>query len=590
MNALPSPGHRGKPRLLALLGVLLLALACTPAAPAQPAPTRAARAGGAAPSAGAGAAAAPTSPPQKVLTIALPNEPDDLHGLGPAGPSPGLSDLRPIFHDPLVRRDDKDQLHPVLAAELPSAERGTWRVRPDGTMEMTWKLRPDVKWQDGAPFTSADLAFTAAVRRDLAPPRSAGRVVPIESFEAPDPQTFVVRWASAFYDANEARGFEPLPRHLLEEVYREGDLAALLASPVLGPEFVGLGPYRLVEWERGTQMTFARFPDYHQGRPLLDRIVVRFIPDDRAQIMSVVDGSADVAAPSRIDLETMDEVRPQWAEANIQMKIGLTGRLNLLEPQLRPEVSRPRNGFTVQQVRQAFYYALDRQTIAEMLTDRIAPAADSWIRPGSVFRKELETAIPTYQFDIVYAGRLLDFAGWARTADGTLAHKQTGEPFAVDVWARPGSERLASAVADGWSALGARAGVHMIPPDRLGDRQYEALHAGPLLSQVPDRTVWESLLHSRDVASPANAWSGANRSGYANPRMDEVVDRLMTAIDLAGQIVNQRQLLFEALGDLPVMPLYWEVALALVRPSVQATIVGGPTMTGNIYEWDKRPE
>jgi peptide/nickel transport system substrate-binding protein len=525
-----------------------------------------------------------------VLTIALRNEPADLHGLGPGGKSAGTAEVRPIVQDPLAQRDDRDQVQPVLAVDLPSVERGTWRVLPDGTMEMTWKLRPNVKWQDGAAFTSEDLAFTATVRRDLAFPPPSGRTEQIQSFETPDPQTFLVRWSAAFPSAQEGTGLDPLPKHLLEGLYQAGGATALLSSPALGNEIVGLGPYKLVEWDHGAQMTFTPFADYYRGRPPLDRVVVRFIPENRAQIVSVVEGEADVVSPSVIDLETMDEVRPQWAEANIQMKIGLTGRLNLLELQLRPDATRPRNGFTVQQVRQAFYQSVDRQTLAEMLTDRIAPAADSWVRPGSVLRKDLETAIPQYAFDIFQAGRLLEFAGWTRGADGMLVHQQTGDAFAFEVWTRPGSERLATAVADAWTATGARMGVHVIPADRANDREYEALHAGPLLSQVPDRQIWETRLHSRNVAAAANNWNGANRSGYANARMDDVLDRLQVTIDPGGQVAYQRQLLFEVMGDLPIMPLYWEVVAALVRPSVRGAIVAGPTMTANIYEWDKAPE
>jgi hypothetical protein len=72
--------------------------------------------------------------------------------------------------------------------------------------------------------------------------------------------------------------------------------------------------------------------------------------------------------------------------------------------------------------------------------------------------------------------------------------------------------------------------------------------------------------------------------------MDDVLDRLQVTIDPGGQVAYQRQLLFEVMGDLPIMPLYWEVVAALVRPSVRGAIVAGPTMTANIYEWDKAPE
>ncbi len=580
-------------RILAL-SALLLITACAPpvAAPNLPStPTRAPAPTGAASTVGT---AAPTSqaaaqpPTGKTITIVIRSEPTDLFGLGPNGMTAAATDVKPIFHDPLVRRDDKGQLLPVLAAEVPSAERGTWRVLPDGGMEMTWKLRPNVTWQDGAPLTSADVAFAFAVRKDSEAARAGngpGRVEQIQSVETPDPLTAVVRWSSAYYDGAESSALEPLPQHLLEGL----DGAALMSSPLMSTEAIGAGPYKLVDWARGSSMTFTRYENHFRGRPQLDQVVVRFIGDPIAQIAAITDGTADVVIPAGVDAASITDIRTRWQGTGNEAFLGLTGRLNVLEVQLRPETSRPRNGFTNLQVRQGFYHALDRQTLAETQTNKIAPPADSWIRPDSTLRRELDTSIPQYPFDIFHGGRLIEFGGWTRDAEGTLANAQTGEPFAFEVWGRPGTDQLATAVAESWTATGARTSVTMIPPARANDGQYEAQRPGMLLSQVPDRLIWERHLHSRQVATPANNWTGANRSGFSKPGVDDLVERLTGTIDPGGQMAFQRQLLYDVLGELPIMPLYWDVVPALVRKGVKALIVPGASTTANIYEWDKDP-
>jgi ABC-type transport system substrate-binding protein len=572
------------------LTVVLLITACTsPAAPATPSrPAAAPSAATTGSTDGSAAAPTPRATPGKVLTVVIRNEPTDLFGLGPSGMTAAATEVKPIFHDPLARRDDKGQLHAALATDIPSVERGTWRVLPDGGMEMTWKLRPNVTWQDGAPLTSADVAFAFGVRKDSEAARSGngpGHVEQIQSVETPDPQTAVVRWSSAYYDGAESSALEPLPKHLLDGL----DRAALASSPLLQKDAIGAGPYKLVEWERGSRMTFARFDNYFRGRPPLDQVTVRFIADPNAQIESITDGTADVVIPAGIDAASIPDLRNRWVGTGNETFLGLTGRLNVLEAQLRPDVARPRNGFTNLQVRQGFYHALDRQTLAEGQTNKIAPAADSWIRPDSALRKELENSIPQYPFDVFHAGRLIEFAGWTRDAEGSLANTQTGEPFALEVWGRPGTEKLANAVAEAWTATGARASVTMVPPERANDGQYEAQRPGVLLSQVPDRLIWERHLHSRDVATPANNWSGTNRSGFSKPGVDDIVERLTGTIDPGGQIAYQRQLLFDVMGELPIMPLYWDVAPALVRKGVKALIVPGANTTGNIAEWDKDP-
>ena len=86
------------------------------------------------------------------------------------------------------------------------------------------------------------------------------------SLTAPDPLTLVVHWSAPYVEADRAPGLSPLPRHLLEDVYRN-DKPSFTTSARFSTEFVGLGPYRLTHWEPGSQLEFARFDDYFRGRP-----------------------------------------------------------------------------------------------------------------------------------------------------------------------------------------------------------------------------------------------------------------------------------------------------------------------------------
>jgi len=165
----------------------------------------------------AGQGAAPVeqrSQAPKVLTVGLLRQPATLEGFtGEGGTAGGAGFARFVIHDHLTVMDDRDVARAQLAVEIPSLEQGTWRVSPDGTMEMTWNLRPGVKWHDGAPFTSADLLFSYTVHKD--PDMTHAYLVErrnMESASAPDPLTFVVRWSRILVTADQARGLTPLPR------------------------------------------------------------------------------------------------------------------------------------------------------------------------------------------------------------------------------------------------------------------------------------------------------------------------------------------------------------------------------------------
>ena len=204
------------------------------------------------------------APPRalKTLTIAQDFEPPDIEGFGSLVRPAGSGGLRDIVHNHLARRVRDGVIQPELVTELPSIERGTWTLLPDGGMDVTWRIRPGVRWHDGAPFTSADLLFSFEVFKHPAvpPTAAAGSFRLMQSASAPDDLTFIVRWSQVDATAPEATGFIPLARHLLNEQFQT-DTEAFLNSPRFRTDFIGLGPYRLVNWELGSHMELTRFDD-----------------------------------------------------------------------------------------------------------------------------------------------------------------------------------------------------------------------------------------------------------------------------------------------------------------------------------------
>lgn len=242
--------------LIGMVLVLLVTSACAPSA--------------APPSSGGGAAAVSSSRGPKTLTLAVQRE---LKGFakftgvaaGGGNPGAGNNQVSKIGHSYLALEDETGTFVPQLAFELPAVENGTWRINPDGTMDTTWRLRPNIKWHDGTPFTAEDLVFGSALFRDTdfpVPPEE--RLHQVASTSAPDPLTFVVHWKSTVVTAAIPTDFDPLPRHLLEELYRT-EKQQILITPLLGSEWVGLGPYKIARWVEGVEVEFVRFDDYFLG-------------------------------------------------------------------------------------------------------------------------------------------------------------------------------------------------------------------------------------------------------------------------------------------------------------------------------------
>src|SRR5688572_6667114 len=140
-----------RPRTLSFALLLTLVVGCT-----APTPGR---------TGSGGQPGAPPGPPKRVVVSIMDDPPTLSDKLGPPSIR-GADALEELIHVGLATLSNDGFLTPRLAEAVPTLENGLWRVFPDGKMETTWRLREGVAWQDGAPFTTEDLEFTARVARD----------------------------------------------------------------------------------------------------------------------------------------------------------------------------------------------------------------------------------------------------------------------------------------------------------------------------------------------------------------------------------------------------------------------------------------
>ena len=525
----------------------------------------------------------------KVLTIAEKREPEILAGYPNAGGSPRGAGIEvDMAHNQLVVSNDDNVWVPQLATEQISVERGTWRVNSDGTMETTWRLRPNVRWHDGAPFTSADLLFTYTVSKDPALPNRWGRALEaMESASAPDPLTFVIRWSKIYVAADEAPALGPLPRHLVEDLFL-ADKERFRNSPPLTSEFIGLGPYRLVKYEPGSHAEFAPFDGYYLGRPPLDTVIVRYVLDGNAMMASILSGVVDIIMPPGIDIEGSLEIKRRWEGTGNIVRADLTDDVRILRLQQNQGLAKPANGFPMRAVRQAFYHALDRQGLTEVMTHGQAPAVDSWFPPFHPQRAEVDPFVPRYPYDLNRARQLLAEVGWTRGADGVLVHQTTGDRFETEMWAdtQIGTEKEVTIIADQWKAVGAAVGVRSITAAQTRDRSFQAQFPFAITGEPNWLETATQFHHGQERATQENNWTRRNISGYANPRFDAIADRLAVTVEPRERLPLHQQLLQEGMGDVAFMPLYWSV-----QPLVMVKGVKGPqrglTAGWNFYQWDR---
>jgi peptide/nickel transport system substrate-binding protein len=305
-------------------------------------------------------------------------------------------------------------------------------------------------------------------------------------------------------------------------------------------------------------------------------------------VASILAESVDMLLPDGVDLEAAVEVQRRWEGTGNEVRFDLSDSFRQLEIQFRPEFARPRDGIVNLPVRAALYHAIDRNRLAELFAHSLAPIADSFVAPNSSLRSTLERSIPQYPYDPARAAALLAEAGWTRGADGGLVNTATGDRFETEVRASNVEERrLGSAIASQWKDVGAQVNEVAVPPARANDREYGSTYPGFLISAGSLDTLLSGRASTRELRSAANRWTGRNRSGYSNPRLDDLVDRTATAINPDERAALLGALAQAQMGDVVVMPLFWTVRPVVQLKGVKSHPGVGFATTWNFYQFDK---
>ncbi len=209
------------------------------------------------------------------LVVATAGEPDTLNPVLNYGVDGGS-----LIFDGLVARDDRNQLVPALARELPT-------VSADGRT-VTAKLRDGVVFHDGSPLTAQDVVFTyQAVLDPKVDSTLRSDLDMLASVAAPDPSTvvFTLEYAYAPFLQRLALGIVPAKALAGQDVNK----AAFNRKPV------GTGPYRVTSWTPGDRLVLAANERYWGGKPANSGVVVAFVPDDNVRAQRMRAGEFDVA-------------------------------------------------------------------------------------------------------------------------------------------------------------------------------------------------------------------------------------------------------------------------------------------------------
>lgn len=486
----------------------------------------------------------PTGPTGGTLVIVTPGEPDVL--FHPSGATTTSADISGLVFSRLAELTD--DLNTVDDAGFRPSLAERWEHADSTTL--VFHLDPRARWHDGVPVRAADVAFSFDVYRDPAvASRFAPNLAAIDSVTVRDSLTAVYHFARWYpeqlYDATYHT--KVLPRHLLDSIPRDR-----LASSAFARAPVGSGPFRFVRWDAGEGVEVAADTAYFLGRPRLDRVIWRVVPDFGTAVSALIAGDGDA-----IEILPPPELRARVAAApSLRLVPYASNGVAYIAFNLRNRDRRePHPVFGDRDVRRAIVMAVDRHSVVRSLFGEegevpVGPTARAqWIWSDSIRQ------LP---YDLTEARRLLEASGW-RDGDGDGVREKAGRPLRFTLLL-PTTSRARQDAAVLIQAQLRAVGVDM----RLLPLEFA------LFEERSVRRDFDATFQARTLdASPTSVlqlFGGegehqANYGGYASPAFDALAHRAIASATRAAALPLWRQALDTLNADAPALfvfspPLY----------------------------------
>ena len=418
-----------------------------------------------------------------------------------------------IYETLIERNNETLELEPLLAE--------SWEISDD-KLTYTFKLRKDVKWQDGVPFTSEDVVFSYRTIMDpkVDTPQLRSYYQEIRDVEALDEHTVKFTYARPYFLALEFCGGMPIvPKHIFEE----GDFNT---NPA-GRHPVGTGPYKFLKWTTGREIVIEKNPDYWGTKPKLNRIVFRIITDSSVSLQVLKREELDVSGLTPI----------QWArQTNSKSFKENFDKLSYFTPNysyIGWNLKRPY--FSDKRVRTALTHLVNRDLILEQILFDLGAVVTN---PFYIESDEYDKSITPYSYDPKKAAALLEEAGW-KDSDGDGIRDKDGVAFKFEFLIPAGSEtgeKIATILKEELDKMGISMDIRKtewaVFTTRLNERKFDAVTLAWSMGVESDPyQIWSST----------QAEKGSNFVGFVNKEADQLIEAARQEFDRDKRIAMYRR-------------------------------------------------
>ncbi|WP_051676978.1 peptide-binding protein [Maridesulfovibrio frigidus] len=441
----------------------------------------------------------------------------------------------------------------------------SFEILNDGKL-FKFKLREDIRWTDGKPLTAEDVEFTYKMMINPETPTAyASDFLNVKEFKVTGKYSFEVTYDKVFARSLVTWAFDILPKHLLEnENLRETKYSR---API------GAGPYKLKEWISGQRLILEANEDYFEGRPYIDEIVFRIIPDTSTQFMELKTGNLDGMGltPQQYLFQTKGSSWEKDFQKFKFLSFGYTWLGYNLEKPLFKDV----------RVRRAISYAINKEEIVKgVLLGLGSPAIGPYKPDTWVYNDKL---VP-YGYQPEKAVELLKQAGWSDT-DGDGIIDRDGIPFTFTILTNQGNTlriKTATIIQNRLKDIGIDVQIRTVEwaafiKEFVDKGKFDAIILGWSITQDPDNyNVWHS-----SKAVPG----GLNIVKFKNSELDELLEKGRTTL-----VQADRKVIYDRIQEIlheeqPYCFLYVQMSLPIYQSRIKGLKIAPAGLGYNADRW-----
>ena len=500
--------------------------------------------------------------------------------------------LKPDYGDALVIGSiaDASILIPMIATDVMSHEvaehifLGVVKYGPDlkiiGDIAERFEISPDqktitfylkkgVKWEDGVEVTAEDVYFGfKLITSPEIPSPYASDFLEVKDFKIIDPYTFKVTYKRPFALALPSWGnIVVLPKHILE-----GKSLDYLRN-VFGRKPIGNGPFKFEKWKTQQEIVLKYNPLYYKGRPYLNYIIYRIIPDPTTLFMELKSGGIDW-----ISLTPLQYLKLQ-RESKLKRKFNIYKYSSFSFTYIGYNLKHPL--FKDKKVRKALCYAINKEEVVKgALLGQGIPAYGPYKPDTWFYNKKIEKSCP---YNPQKALELLYEAGFKKGKKGIL--EKDGRPFEFTLLVNQGNlSRLLAAqiIQRQLSQIGIKVNIRVMEWTTLihqfiDTRRFEAVILG--WATAPDPDLYD-IFHCSKIKSP-----GLNFVSYCNPELDKLLEEGRYTLNKEKRkkiYYKVQEILAE---DQPYTFLYIPMSLEAIHKRFQGIKPAAIGIGYNIEEW-----